>query len=104
MRWARYFHCFREKTRPHLKNRRCVPALTEITGKSKVAFEFTLTKMEREHKTLKMALSVAVLAAGAAVARAQFIPGLTPLEASKPWSISADVRGFYDDNYLTLPK
>jgi hypothetical protein len=29
---------------------------------------------------------------------------LTPLETSKPWSISGSVRGFYDDNYLTLPK
>ncbi|HEY3862930.1 MAG TPA: outer membrane beta-barrel protein [Verrucomicrobiae bacterium] len=29
---------------------------------------------------------------------------LTPLETAKPWSISASVRGFYDDNYLTLPK
>jgi hypothetical protein len=29
---------------------------------------------------------------------------LTPLLSSKPWSLSTSVRGFYDDNYLTLPK
>lgn len=28
---------------------------------------------------------------------------LTPIEASKPWSISAALRGFYDDNYTTSP-
>jgi hypothetical protein len=26
------------------------------------------------------------------------------MDTSKPWSLSASVRGFYDDNYLTLPK
>src|SRR5580658_3641123 len=50
-----------------------------------------------------------IAAAGLAVlstatVRAQYSPGLTPLETSKPWSLSASVRGFYDDNFLTLPK
>src|SRR5580658_9688872 len=50
-----------------------------------------------------------IAAAGLAVlstatVRAQYSPGLTPLETSKPWALSASVRGFYDDNYLTLPK
>jgi hypothetical protein len=30
-------------------------------------------------------------------------PGLSSTELSKPWSISASVRGFYDDNYATQP-
>jgi hypothetical protein len=28
---------------------------------------------------------------------------LTPVEATKPWSLSAALRGFYDDNYTTSP-
>ena len=45
----------------------------------------------------------------AASAQAQYDIGLsqaqmTPLETSKPWSLSASVRGFYDDNFLTVPK
>jgi hypothetical protein len=31
-------------------------------------------------------------------------PDLTPMEASKPWSISATLRGFYDDNYTAQHK
>jgi hypothetical protein len=29
--------------------------------------------------------------------------GLSRIETSKPWSISASLRGFYDDNYTTSP-
>lgn len=35
--------------------------------------------------------------------QAQFNPGLSPEELAKPWSLAATIRGFYDDNYLTLP-
>jgi hypothetical protein len=52
----------------------------------------------------KFVASVGLVAIGAATAHAQYAPGLTPLEMSKAWSLSADLRGFYDDNYLTLPK
>jgi hypothetical protein len=45
-----------------------------------------------------------MIALGAAAVHAQYAPGLSPLETSKPWSLSATIRGFYDDNYLTLPK
>jgi len=31
-------------------------------------------------------------------------PGLSPIESTKPWSISATLRGFYDDNYAAVPK
>jgi hypothetical protein len=52
----------------------------------------------------KIITSVGLAALSAASVQAQFAPGLTPLETSKPWSLSASLRGFYDDNYLTLPK
>jgi hypothetical protein len=55
-----------------------------------------------------------IAAAGLAVLTAASVQGqydstsvsgqLTPLTTTKPWSISGSVRGFYDDNYLTLPK
>jgi len=51
----------------------------------------------------KIITSVGLAALSAATVQAQFAPGLTPLETSKPWSLSASFRGFYDDNYLTLP-
>jgi len=34
----------------------------------------------------------------------QAAPGLSPIESAKPWSISATLRGFYDDNYAAVPK
>lgn len=40
---------------------------------------------------------------GAASIQAQYAPNLTPQEMAKPWSLSASLRGFYDDNYLTQP-
>lgn len=47
--------------------------------------------------------SVGLLALGAASLQAQYAPGLSQMETSKPWSVSAAVRGFYDDNYTTSP-
>jgi hypothetical protein len=44
------------------------------------------------------------LALGASIAQAQYAPGLSSQETSKDWSLAGTVRGFYDDNYLTLPK
>ncbi|NJM55358.1 MAG: outer membrane beta-barrel protein [Verrucomicrobiae bacterium] len=46
-------------------------------------------------------------AVSAGVANAQsfysLAPYLTPQEKSKVWSVAGSVRGFYDDNYLTVP-
>ena len=39
----------------------------------------------------------------ASALHAAYAPGLTALEKQKPWSVSASVRGFYDDNYTTSP-
>ena len=49
----------------------------------------------------KIIASVGLVAAGAASVQAQYAPGLTSQEMTKPWSLSASLRGFYDDNYLT---
>jgi hypothetical protein len=57
----------------------------------------------------KMITSVGLAALGAASLSAQTVqpyapqPGLTAVQTSKPWSISVSLRGFYDDNYTTLP-
>src|SRR3954470_14509200 len=48
--------------------------------------------------------SAGLVAFGATGLQAAYAPGLTPLETSKPWSVSATVRGFYDDNFATAPK
>jgi len=46
-------------------------------------------------------------AVSAGVANAQsfysLAPYLTPQEKAKVWSVAGSVRGFYDDNYLTVP-
>jgi hypothetical protein len=52
----------------------------------------------------RITLSVGLVALGAAAAHAQYATGLSSVDASKPWSFSGVIRGFYDDNYLTLPK
>ena len=49
----------------------------------------------------KIVASLGLVAVGATGLEAQHAPGLTRMESSKPWSISATLRGFYDDNYLT---
>ena len=51
----------------------------------------------------KFIASAGLVAVGATGLHAAYAPGLSPLETSKPWSISATVRGFYDDNYATAP-
>ncbi len=53
---------------------------------------------------MKKIITTASLAAlGAAGLQAEYAPGLSDAERAKPWSIAASVRGFYDDNYTTLP-
>jgi hypothetical protein len=52
----------------------------------------------------KICMSAGLVMVGASVTQAQYAPGLSPIETAKPWSFSATVRGFYDNNYLTLPK
>jgi hypothetical protein len=51
----------------------------------------------------KIVASVGFVALGAASIQAQYAPNLTPQELAKPWSLSASLRGFYDDNFLTQP-
>ena len=51
----------------------------------------------------KLIASASLVAVGASGLQGAYAPGLTRLETAKPWSVSAAVRGFYDDNYATAP-
>src|SRR6185436_10104288 len=51
----------------------------------------------------KIFASAGLVAVGAAGLHAQNYGDLTPEQASKRWSVSAAIRGFYDDNYTTRP-
>jgi len=48
-------------------------------------------------------ITTALVALTASALQAQYAPGLSQTERQKPWTISASLRGFYDDNYLTIP-
>lgn len=52
----------------------------------------------------KLIASAGLIAVGASGLQAAYAPGLSPMETAKPWSISATVRGFYDDNYQAVNK
>jgi hypothetical protein len=52
----------------------------------------------------KVIASAGLVALSATGLKAQYAPGLSRMESSKPWSISASLRGFYDDNYFAEPK
>src|SRR5258706_11358472 len=49
----------------------------------------------------KLAVSVGVVALGATTMHRAFAAGLGVGPEAKPWSVSATLRGFYDDNVLT---
>jgi hypothetical protein len=51
----------------------------------------------------RLIVSAGLLAVGTASLQAATGPGLTPQETTKPWSVAASLRGFYDDNYATRP-
>src|SRR5207249_7461814 len=50
----------------------------------------------------KFIASAGLVAVGSTGLHAAYAPGLSPLETAKPWSISASVRGFYDDNFAAV--
>src|SRR5690348_14051323 len=49
----------------------------------------------------KLFVSVGLIAAGTVGLQAAYAPGLDSMAASKIWSVSGTLRGFYDDNYTT---
>ena len=49
----------------------------------------------------KFLVSLGLAAAGTASLQAAYTPDLGPMSTSKMWSVSASLRGFYDDNYDT---
>src|SRR5262245_53364929 len=51
----------------------------------------------------KLIASAGLIAIGATGLKAQYAPGLSRMETAKPWSISASLRGFYDDNFFAQP-
>lgn len=52
----------------------------------------------------KLFVSAGLVAIGAATLHAdEYAPDFTAMDASKPWSVSGTLRGFYDDNYTTSP-
>jgi len=51
---------------------------------------------------MKKLVSVGLLASGTTGAQAVDVPGETA-SMPKPWSVSATLRGFYDDNFNTVP-
>ena len=52
----------------------------------------------------KFFVSAGLVAIGAAGLHAdEYAPDFTALNATKPWTVSGTLRGFYDDNFDTLP-
>src|SRR5690348_14828293 len=51
----------------------------------------------------KIVASVGLVAIGASAIESASAQALVGPDASKPWSLSATLRGFYDDNTATLP-
>jgi hypothetical protein len=51
----------------------------------------------------KIVASVGLVAIGASGIQTASAQALTAPDASKPWSVSATLRGFYDDNTATIP-
>lgn len=52
----------------------------------------------------KIITSAGLVAISAASLQAAYAPNLSSIETSKPWAISATLRGFYDDNYNSISK
>jgi len=52
----------------------------------------------------KIIASASLAALGAASLQAAYVPGLSPQEKSKAWTISGNLRGFYDSNPTSSPK
>ena len=51
----------------------------------------------------KLLTSAGLVAFSVSSIQAAYSPSLSDMERSKPWSLSAALRGFYDDNYTTAP-
>jgi len=52
----------------------------------------------------KFITTAGIAALGAAGVQGAWAPGASSTETTKPWSVSATLRGFYDDNYATRGK
>ncbi len=61
------------------------------------------TKRKTTNSMKKILISAGLFALTVGAVHAAYAPGLSAMETAKPWSVSASVRGFYDDNYTTSP-
>lgn len=60
-------------------------------------------RVQKNQTMKKFLTSAGLIAVGISNIQAASPVDLSPIEASKPWSVSAALRGFYDDNYTTSP-
>lgn len=79
-----------------------------VTRRNCVAFSIEVSLDEatlyKQNQLMKKIITTVSLAAfGATGLQAAYAPDLSPTSASKIWSVSASLRGFYDDNYITAP-
>ena len=59
--------------------------------------------LKEDHYMKKVLTTASLVLVGAASAQAQYGPSLSPQQSGKNWSVSASLRGFYDDNFTTSP-
>ena len=59
--------------------------------------------MQRKDIMKKILVCVGLAAAGTTALQAAYAPDLNPMQTTKLWSMSGTLRGFYDDNYNTVP-
>src|ERR1041385_6605581 len=62
---------------------------------------YRLSKLSYQSAMKKFFVSASLIAAGTVGLQAVNAPDLGPMQQTKPWDISASLRGFYDDNYTT---
>jgi hypothetical protein len=59
--------------------------------------------VKQKNDMKKIITTASIAALGVVSLQAAYAPGLSSQERAKPWSVSASLRGFYDDNYATRP-
>jgi hypothetical protein len=64
---------------------------------------YSVYKKGQRRNMKKFIVSVGLAATGAAALQMRCVSQSSPLESPKEWNVSASLRGFYDDNYSTIP-
>lgn len=64
----------------------------------------TVQHSHGKHDMKRIFVSASLVAIGAASLHAdEYAPDFTAMDATKPWTVSGTLRGFYDDNFTTTP-